>query len=257
MYPIISKIRNTTTYLLLWTVTASLPTAASPLPLTSVSAWAGLALAPKAAPQPGQLPADGDTDPAVHIAVISGHNGVNVIRKRTVAPVVVEVKDHNGAPLSGAIVTFTSPSGGASVVFADEMRSATVVTGADGKASVLDAIARNQGGFNYQISALYHDQMATATIHQINVLSAADTTSAQDNSQSNQTTATPGTPTTTTGAAPHKRIRGWVIATLVGGVAVGAGIGLALSNKGPNTGAAAAPVTTIGTGPGVTAGAPH
>lgn len=80
-----------------------------------------------ALPQAGTQPSS-----ALTIVVIEGEDAVNVIQQRTAVAPVVEVRDKNGQPVSGAIVTFSVRSGRAAF---NGARTLTVATNAAGRAA--------------------------------------------------------------------------------------------------------------------------
>jgi len=186
---------------------------------------------------PGTLAQDAPQSSALRIVVLTGEHAVNVIRKGTVVMPVVQVLDQSGKPVAGAEVTFFAPGDGASVQFTDGSRSSTITTDADGKASPVSGVALNAGDFEYRITAVFHNQQATVTIQQTNVTS-----------QGSLAKSGSGT------AAHSSHLVWWVI----GGVAVAAaaGIGAGLGHGG-SAAASSPPSAVIGTGSGLTVGAPH
>jgi len=119
-----------------------------------------------ALPQEGTQPSS-----ALTIVVIEGEDAVNVIQQRTAVAPVVEVRDKNGQPVSGAIVTFSVRSGRAAF---NGARTLTVATNAAGRAAATGLTPTGAGALQIGASAAFEGQTAVATIVQTNVLTAAE-----------------------------------------------------------------------------------
>jgi hypothetical protein len=185
---------------------------------------------------PGTLAQDAPQSPALHIVVLQGENAVNVIRKSPPVMPLVQVLDQGGKPVAGAEVTFFAPGDGASVQFTDGSRSSTISTDADGKASPIGGVAINAGGFEYRVTALFHDQRASVAIKQTNVTSQ-------------------GSLAKSGGTSAHSsHLVWWVIGGVAAAAAVGIGAGL---GHGGSAAASSPPSAVIGAGSGLTVGAPH
>jgi hypothetical protein len=197
---------------------------------------------PAAKLQPGTLATDADNDApgdsGFHLVVISGNDGINVLKKKMTVRPVVQVLDGSDHPVAGAVVIFTAPSSGASVRFDGDTRSAMLVSGSDGRVTVAGLTAVNTGSFVYRIRAVYQEQEATATVAQTNVATGSGANGAAD-AQTGQTTS---------GAGPARdhHLRGWMYAALIGGLAAGVGIGVALATRQSGRTAATAPTATVG-----------
>lgn len=120
--------------------------------------------------------AAGAQDQAFRVVVIEGEDGVNIIQQKTAVRPVVEVRDRNDLPVSGAIVTF-SIEGGKAATFGGAS-SLTVATNAAGQAAVTSLTPAAAGAFQIQVSAAFQGQVATATIAQTNVMTAAQAAAA-------------------------------------------------------------------------------
>jgi hypothetical protein len=108
------------------------------------------------------------------ILILEGEGAINNIRQRTARDPIVEVQDENNKPVAGAVVTFLLPDRGASGTFANGAKSLTVATDAQGRAMATGLQPNNvQGEFQIRVSASHQGQMASATITQSNVVSAA------------------------------------------------------------------------------------
>lgn len=70
----------------------------------------------------------------LQIVVIAGENAVNIIQQKTAVTPIVEVRDRNGIPVAGAVVTF-SIQGGSVASFPGAAATMTVVTNAAGQAA--------------------------------------------------------------------------------------------------------------------------
>jgi hypothetical protein len=179
---------------------------------------------------------------ALHIVVVSGEDGINIVKKKTAVQPVVEVRDRNNQPVAGAVVTFTLPNQGPGAVFLNGSRSVTVVSDATGRAAVVGMKPVGTGTFKISVSASSQDQVATAAISQVNVMTAA---------------ATAGGTAAGGGAAAGAGLSAGMIGIIVGVAAAAAiGIGVGLAHHGGNS-APATPTATIGVGTGGTVGAPH
>lgn len=114
--------------------------------------------------------------PALRVVVIEGEDAVNIIQQKTAVRPVVEVRDRNNLPVSGALVTF-SIEGGKAATFGGAS-TLTVATNAAGQAAVTGLTPSAAGAFHIQVSAAFQGQVATATIAQTNVLTAAQAAAA-------------------------------------------------------------------------------
>ena len=113
----------------------------------------------------------GAQDPRLRIVVLEGEDGVNIIGQGTAVPTVVEVRDRNDLPVSGASVVFLLGEGGTATLNAG-LSQVTVTTNALGQAAVtVNPLA--SGAVQLQVSAAFQGQTATAAIVQTNVATAA------------------------------------------------------------------------------------
>ena len=120
--------------------------------------------------------------PALRVVVIEGEDAVNIIQQKTAVRPVVEVRDRNNLPVPGALVTF-SIEGGKAASFGGAS-TLTVATNAAGQAAVTGLTPSAAGAFQIQVSAAFQGQVATATIAQTNVLTAAQAAAAGASSAS-------------------------------------------------------------------------
>ena len=107
----------------------------------------------------------------LRIVVIEGEDGVNIIGQGTAVPTVVEVRDRNDLPVSGASVVFLLGEGGAATLNAG-LSQVAVTTNALGQAAVtVNPLA--SGAVQLSVNATFQGQTAAATILQTNAASAA------------------------------------------------------------------------------------
>ena len=128
-----------------------------------------LALSLATAPQAAQ-------NAALKIVVIEGEAGVNIIQQKTAVKPVIEVRDRNNLPVPGVLVTF-SIEGGKAATFGGAS-TLTVATNAAGEATVSSLTPTVSGAFHIQVSAAFQGQIATTTIAQTNVMTAAQAAAA-------------------------------------------------------------------------------
>ncbi len=110
------------------------------------------------------------------IVVVEGEAGVNIIQQKTAVKPIVEVRDRNNQPVAGVIVTF-SIEGGKAATFGGSS-TLTIATNAAGRAAVSSLTPNIAGTFQIQVSAAFQGQVATATIAQTNVMTAAQAAAA-------------------------------------------------------------------------------
>ena len=108
--------------------------------------------------------------PALSIRVIEGEDAVNIIQQKTAVAPVVEVRDRNDQPVSGAVVTFAIRGGRASFSGA---RTLTLTTNAAGRAVATGLTPTGSGALQITASAAFQGQTAVATIAQTNVMTTA------------------------------------------------------------------------------------
>jgi hypothetical protein len=104
------------------------------------------------------------------IVVIEGEDAVNIVQQKTAVAPVVEVRDRNDQPVSGAVVTFAIRRGRASFSGA---RTLTVTTNAAGRAVAGGLTPTGSGAVQIMASASFQGQTAVATIVQTNVMTTA------------------------------------------------------------------------------------
>ena len=111
------------------------------------------------------------------IVVIEGEGAVNIIQQKTAVSPLVEVRDRNNQPVSGAVVTFTI-QGGNNAAIAGGAQTVSVTTNAAGRAVMAAINPGNAGTFQIEVQAAFQGQTAAAAITQTNVMTAAQAASA-------------------------------------------------------------------------------
>lgn len=105
---------------------------------------------------------------ALSIHVLEGQGAINNVRTRTARAPVVELRDEQGDPVSGASVTFQTPATGPSATFGTEHLVVTQ-TGSDGRATGYGLTPNDVAGpFEIRVTASYRSQVANASIKQVN-----------------------------------------------------------------------------------------
>jgi hypothetical protein len=108
------------------------------------------------------------------IVVVRGQGFTNNLKKRVAREPIVEVRDRNNRPVSGATVTFLLPSGGPGGTFAGGQNMLTVFTGPNGRAIATGFTPNNvAGSFNINVTASMQGQTASAAIGQTNAAAGA------------------------------------------------------------------------------------
>ena len=135
--------------------------------------------------------------PPLRIVVLEGEDAVNVIQHKTAVAPVIEVRDRNDVPVSGAIVTFTL--GGNTASFAGGVQTFTIATNAAGQAAAAAINPLASGAVQIQVAAAFQGQTAAATIVQTNVLTAAQAAAATGATGAGASSGSAGGTTTATG----------------------------------------------------------
>jgi hypothetical protein len=103
------------------------------------------------------------------IVVIAGEGAVNIIQQRTAVAPIVEVRDRNNLPVSGASVTFSVGGSGATFGSGSTL---TVVTNAAGQATAAGLTPTTAGAVQINVTASFQGQLATAAVTQTNFATA-------------------------------------------------------------------------------------
>ena len=112
----------------------------------------------------------------LRIVVLEGEDGVNIIEQGTAVPTLVEVRDRNDLPVSGASVLFLLGDGGTATLNTG-LSQVALTTNALGQAAVtVNPIAT--GAVQLQVSAAFQGQTVTAAIVQTNFATVAEAAAA-------------------------------------------------------------------------------
>ncbi|HEX4750132.1 MAG TPA: hypothetical protein VH302_11375 [Bryobacteraceae bacterium] len=190
------------------------------------------------------------------IIVISGEDGVNIVRKKTAVQPVVEVRDKNNLPVSGAVVNFITPNTGATGVFSNGTHTLTLVTDNAGRATVTGMHPAATGAFHIAVSAAVQGHVvATAVITQVNFVTAAAAAGAAGGSAAGASAAAGGAAAggAVAGAGTAVGISAGVVAGIAGGVAAAATIAAVVAT---HIGGKSATINA-GSATALTFGAPH
>jgi len=110
----------------------------------------------------------------LHITILDGEDALNNIRERTAREPIVQVEDENHKPVAGALLLFSIQNGGtgAGGTF-NGLSSLTVTTDAEGR-GVAHGLTPNatSGSYTISVTASLGSLVATAVIHQSNVVGA-------------------------------------------------------------------------------------
>jgi hypothetical protein len=186
----------------------------------------------------------------LHITVLQGEDGVNILKKKMAVKPVIEVRDKNNLPVANASVTFTAPERGPSVAFAHSSHIFMTTTDANGRAVVAIMKPVGTGPFKISVSASFHGQAATAAIAQTNYLTIAAAGAAGAGAGAGAAGAG--------AAAAGAGISATTIGIIAAGVAAAAVAGVAVSKGGGSKTTTTAPAQgTIGSGGSPTIGPPH
>ena len=102
------------------------------------------------------------------IRIIEGQGAINNVRTRTARAPVIELRDEQDRPVSGASVTFQTPFNGPSAAFGDG-RMLVTQTDSEGRATGRGLVPNSVAGpFEIQVTASYNSKIASTTIRQIN-----------------------------------------------------------------------------------------
>jgi hypothetical protein len=182
----------------------------------------------------------------LNIAVIAGSNTVNIVKESAAAQSIVEVRDGNNLLVPGALVNFTSPNFGPSVLFPNGERTFSVVAETNGRASVHEIEPMGTGPFKLSVTAEHDGHFASAQIDQANYLTYADAKRANpelDSLSQRQ-------------PREHRLLSNRAIAGIVIGVAAASVAGVLVGTRSGGASANSSQAGGIGVGT-PTVGAPH
>lgn len=114
------------------------------------------------------LPAKAADTDGLNIRIIEGQGAINNVRTRTARVPVIEVRDGQNMPISGASVTFQTPFAGPGATFGSE-RILVTQTDSEGRAAGRGLVPNNvPGPFEIHVTASFNSQVVSASIKQIN-----------------------------------------------------------------------------------------
>ena len=115
-------------------------------------------------------------DAGLRIVVLAGEDSVNIIEQGTAVPTLVEVRDRNDLPVSGASVLFLLGEGGTATLNAG-LSQVALTTNALGQAAVtVNPVA--SGAVQLSVNATFQGQTAAAAIAQTNFATVAEAAAA-------------------------------------------------------------------------------
>jgi hypothetical protein len=203
---------------------------------------------------PPQTQTENKIQPNLHITVLQGEDGVNILKKKMAVKPVIEVRDKNNLPVADASVTFAAPESGPSVAFAHGSHIFMTTTGANGRAMVAIMKPVGTGAFRISVTAALHGQVVTAAIAQTNYLTMAAAGAAGAGAGAGAAGAGAGAG----GAAAAAGISATTIGIVAAGVAAAVGVGVAVAKGGGSKTTTTAPAQgTIGSGGSPVIGPPH
>jgi len=178
-----------------------------------------------AAPRPSGL----------RIFVLAGDGAVNFIPDGRGTTPVVEIRDENGFPVSGATVEFHLPETGPGGDFTNGQHTFSAVTNTAGQVQAPFTVRPLPGSFSIQLTAKIDTRSISASISQVNTLKAGEATK--------------------TTAKSHHWYKNWKILAIAGaGVVV---VVVLLATRGGSSSSSASG-TAVGLTPGSpTFGVPH
>jgi len=195
-----------------------------------------------------------DKVPRLDLTVLAGDGGVNIVKAKKAVMPVVEVRDQERRTVPGLSVTFTAPTSGPHVTFAQGSSTYSTVTDSDGRATVSAMTPVGQGEFKISVSATFQGETATAVISQTNYLTVTAANAATGGA------ATPGAARSGAATPGSHGISKTLIGVIIAGVAAGAGAAVALGKGGGGSSTSppsSSPSGTIGGTGSSTIGPPH
>lgn len=115
------------------------------------------------------LSTGGVAAPPLNITVIEGDAAINNIRTRAAHNLVLEVRDQNNQPVSGATVIFQTPITGASITFAGGQETFIAQTDNAGRVTARGLHPNSvSGSFEIHVTVAFKQETATALVTQTN-----------------------------------------------------------------------------------------
>ena len=108
--------------------------------------------------------------PRMNIIALEGEGAINHIRKREPRNIVVQVRDGNRNPISGASVNFTLPVQGPSGEFFNGARTLTMTTDSEGRATARGFRSNSVAGkVEIRVDASRGEETANLVVTQFNM----------------------------------------------------------------------------------------
>ncbi len=112
---------------------------------------------------------------SLRVIPLAGNGETNDLKRRIMAPLVVQVLDQNDNPVEGADVVFRFPLTGPSATFSNGRNSETARTNADGQAAAVGWTANDEvGTFQVRATASRGNEVGEATITMANATVVVD-----------------------------------------------------------------------------------
>jgi hypothetical protein len=114
------------------------------------------------------LPVTAQDASGLNLRIIEGQGSINNVRTRSARAPVVELRDDQNKPISGASVTFQTPFTGPGATFGSE-RSLVTQTDSEGRATGRGLVPNGvTGPFEIHVTAAFNSKVVSASIRQIN-----------------------------------------------------------------------------------------
>ena len=114
----------------------------------------------------------------VVVTLLAGRDAANTLSPPSAIPPRVQVRDVGNRPITGAVVTFSSPREGPTVTFPNGSSSYSVVTDLSGEAIVDNMVPMGLGKFQIDITVTYLDSVINTVVSQTNYQTLKAATSA-------------------------------------------------------------------------------
>jgi hypothetical protein len=170
---------------------------------------------------------------ALRIVVVGGEDGVNIVGKGTAVAPLVEVRDRNDLPVSGASVVFLI--GGKNAKFAGNAARLAVTTDQSGRATASGLQAVGKGAVRIEVQATYQGETVTATVTQTNFANVAEAAQAGKSvtTQTGSNSASQGASQAAAQGSHHIGLIAVGAGAVAGGIVARGPLGKLLCNDGP------------------------
>jgi hypothetical protein len=107
-------------------------------------------------------------DDGLSLRIVEGQGSINNVRTRSARAPVIELRDEQNKPVSGASVTFQAPFTGPGATFGSE-RVLVTQTDSEGRATGRGLVPNSvTGPFEIHVTAAFNSKVVSASIRQIN-----------------------------------------------------------------------------------------